>query len=80
MNTQDLMASPADVEFYDDHGWWISPKIFSGDQIDAVLGWAHVYTIDRQWERLGASPCAVSQALGRRQELASVWGPASSSR
>lgn len=34
---RDLLPSATDVEFYDEHGWWISPKIFSDEQIDGAM-------------------------------------------
>jgi ectoine hydroxylase-related dioxygenase (phytanoyl-CoA dioxygenase family) len=34
MIAQDLLPSHADVAFYEDHGWWISPKLFSDERID----------------------------------------------
>ena len=37
MNAQHLLPSLADVKFYDDHGWWISPKIFSDERVDETL-------------------------------------------
>lgn len=43
MNAQDLLPSPADVEFYNDHGCWITPKIFSDEQIDEALDGARRY-------------------------------------
>ena len=38
---QEVLPSEADVEFYDDHGWWTSPKVFSDEQIDEALDAAH---------------------------------------
>jgi hypothetical protein len=35
--TEQLLPSAGDVEFYDEHGWWISPKIFSNEEIDRAL-------------------------------------------
>jgi hypothetical protein len=43
MNAQHLLPSLADVKFYDDHGWWISPKIFSDERIDETLESARRY-------------------------------------
>jgi ectoine hydroxylase-related dioxygenase (phytanoyl-CoA dioxygenase family) len=43
MNAQDQVPSPADVEFYDEHGWWISRKVFSDEQIDDALDAARRY-------------------------------------
>ncbi len=43
MKGRDELPSPADVEFYDEHGWWISPKVFSGEQIDEALEAARRY-------------------------------------
>jgi ectoine hydroxylase-related dioxygenase (phytanoyl-CoA dioxygenase family) len=43
MNAQDLLPLPADVEFYNDHGWWITSKIFSDEQIDEALESARRY-------------------------------------
>jgi hypothetical protein len=51
MNARELLPSAGDVEFYDDHGWWISPKIFSDEEIDHALGGAErYYAGHRDWE------------------------------
>ena len=34
MGIGDPLPSAADVEFYAQHGWWISPQIFSEERID----------------------------------------------
>lgn len=40
---QELLPSEADVDFYDRHGWWISPQIFSAEEIDEALDAADRY-------------------------------------
>lgn len=34
---QDLLPSDDDVEFYEQHGWFVAPKLFSEEAIDAAL-------------------------------------------
>lgn len=36
-SAQDLLPSDADVEFYEEHGWWISPRLFSPAQMDDAV-------------------------------------------
>src|SRR5271166_4880788 len=43
MRAPELLPSDGDVEFYEDHGWWISPKIFSEEQIDDAMTGAERY-------------------------------------
>jgi Phytanoyl-CoA dioxygenase (PhyH) len=51
MSETDQLPSPSDVEFYDAHGWWISPKIFSDEEIDAAAqGVARYYAGERDGE------------------------------
>jgi hypothetical protein len=46
-----MLPSPGDVDFYDDHGWWVSPKLFADAEIDAALeGAQRYYAGDRDWE------------------------------
>jgi hypothetical protein len=61
MNAQHLLPSPADVEFYDDHGWWISPKIFSDEQIDEALEGARRYYAGQRDSEL---PAPIKRYLG----------------
>jgi Phytanoyl-CoA dioxygenase (PhyH) len=48
--TQSLRPSATDLELYDEHGWWISPKLFSDEEIDAALeGAERHYAGHRDW-------------------------------
>ncbi len=33
----ELLPTAGDVEFYEEHGWWLSPRIFTDEQLDAAL-------------------------------------------
>ena len=49
--TEPPLPSAGDVEFYEDHGWWISPPIFSDGEIDAALeGAERHHAGHRDWE------------------------------
>src|ERR1700730_8321587 len=37
------MPGPADVKFYEDHGWWVSPQLFSEEEIERALEAARRY-------------------------------------
>ncbi len=37
----DLLPRPADVRHYVDHGWWVSPVLYSNEEIDRALEGAH---------------------------------------
>jgi ectoine hydroxylase-related dioxygenase (phytanoyl-CoA dioxygenase family) len=37
------MVTDDDVAFYERHGWWVSPPVFSGTQVDAALAAARAY-------------------------------------
>jgi len=51
MSAQEELPSAGDVEFYEDHGWWISPRIFSEEQIDrAFEGVERYYAGHRDWQ------------------------------
>lgn len=51
MGFSDPLPSGADVEFYATHGWWISPRIFSDEQIDeAADAVQRYYAGDRDHE------------------------------
>jgi ectoine hydroxylase-related dioxygenase (phytanoyl-CoA dioxygenase family) len=60
MNAQDQLPSPADVEFYDEHGWWISPKVFSDEEIDEALDAARRY---HEGERDSDLPAPIKRYL-----------------
>jgi len=48
---RDLLPAPEDVDFYEQHGWWVSPRIFSEEEIDeAVRGVERHYAGERDWE------------------------------
>lgn len=32
-----LLPTPGDVEFYEEHGWWVSPPMFSEEEMDEAL-------------------------------------------
>jgi ectoine hydroxylase-related dioxygenase (phytanoyl-CoA dioxygenase family) len=43
-----LLPSPIDVDFYDQHGWWIAPKVFSDDEVaDAAQAVQRYYAGER---------------------------------
>jgi hypothetical protein len=55
-----MLPSPSDVDFYDDHGWWVSPELFADAEIDAALeGSRRYYAGHRDWEL----PAAVNRYL-----------------
>jgi hypothetical protein len=43
VSAAELLPSAEDVEFYEDHGWWISPQIFSEQEIDRAFEGARRY-------------------------------------
>jgi len=61
MNPGELLPSAGDVEFYEDHGWWISPKIFSDEQMDRALEGAERYYVGH---RDGELPARIKRYLG----------------
>jgi len=42
-NDMALLPTEADLRFYREHGWWVSPKIFTDAEIDAVTQAADEY-------------------------------------
>ena len=46
-----LLPTPEDVEHYEEHGWWVSPRIFSDDDIaEALRGVERQYAGERDWD------------------------------
>ncbi len=69
MHNHELLPSLADVEFYDQHGWWISPSIFGDDAIaNAIDGVQRFYA----GERDGDLPAPINRYLN--------WAPAEAER
>src|SRR3954453_1476070 len=45
---RELLPSPDDVRFYQEHGWFITPRIYSDDEIEfALLGSERYYSGER---------------------------------
>lgn len=55
-----LLPSSGDVEFYEEHGWWVSPPIFSDEQMDEALR-----SVERHYagERDSAPPTQLASYL-----------------
>ena len=69
MGCVDPLPSAADVEFYERHGWWISPQIFSDEQIgEASAAVERYYDGDRDHEL----PASIKRYLN--------WDPSQSER
>lgn len=45
-----LLPDEQDVAFYEEHGWWISPKILDDDELDAAVRGAERFYAG-QWDR-----------------------------
>ncbi len=61
INTKELLPGAGDVEFYEDHGWWISPRIFSDREIDHALAQAERYYAGQRDHEL---PSQIKRYLG----------------
>ena len=49
-----LLPTAQDVEFYAEHGWWLSPRIFSEEEIaEALRGVERQYAGERDWDPPG---------------------------
>jgi hypothetical protein len=51
-----LLPSEQDVRWYAEHGWWLSPKLFTDDEVDALAAAAERYYAGERDRRLPVRP------------------------
>lgn len=57
---EDLLPSEADVRSYEEHGWYLSKKLFTDDEVDALVAASEAFYAGARSRRLGARPSTLA--------------------